>query len=416
MIHNWAGSHTFAASTLHRPESVAQAQEIIAKAHKIRAVGSTHSFNDIADSPGELISMAGIEPEVSIDEAASAVTVSAAITYGDLALALERRGYALHAMASLPHISVAGAIATGTHGSGDRAQSLAAGICAIEFIAADGSLHTMSDGDPDFAGAVVSLGALGVATRVTMRIEPTYQVRQFVFNDVPLRSVLEDFDAITASADSISLFTTWNPEFIESMWIKRRTDTPDGGASPQQFASYRAATQQHPVRGADASVCTPQLGEAGPWHERLPHFRSGFTPSSGREIQVEYVVDRSFIAPVMHEVAALRDRLGPVLQVSEVRTIAADELWLSPAYGRDSISLHFTFHLEPEQVTPLLGVIDETMAAFNGRPHWGKWFHTAPERIAGLYPQMAAFKELAARWDPDGCFRNEFLDTWVPRG
>ncbi|MGC0143496.1 FAD-binding protein [Pseudactinotalea sp. Z1732] len=413
---NWAGSHVFGARTLHRPTSLDQARRIIAAAPRIRALGTRHSFNALPDSPGDLISLAGLEPQIEIDERAGTVTVSAAVTYGDLAEALDRAGFALHAMASLPHISVAGAIATGTHGSGDGVRSLAAAVVGLEFIDAQGQVHRIARGEPDFEGAVVSLGALGVTTRVTMRIEPAYRVRQWVFNDVPWDLVLEDFDALTALGTSVSLFPSWRADSVDSVWVKRRTDGPDGGASPGVLGAYAAPADQHPVRSADARVCTPQQGVAGPWHERLPHFRMGFTPSSGAEIQVEYALPRDLAIPALDALrgsSTLRERVGPLLHISEVRTIAADDLWLSPAYRRRSISVHFTMGMDPEPVAAVLPVIDEVLAPFEARPHWAKWFRTDPLRLARRYPMLGRFRDLAARCDPHGCFRNEFLDTWV---
>lgn len=410
---NWAESYRYTATRLHQPGSVAEAQELVANRTKIRAMGSRHSFNDLADSPGELITMTALAPQIEIDAEAGTATVNGSVTYGDLAVELDHAGFALHAMASLPHISVAGGIATATHGSGDRAQNLAAAVLAVEMITADGQLRTFTPADPEFEGVIVGLGAVGVTTRVTMQIEPTYQMRQYVFNDVPWQTVLEGFDEVTALGESVSLFPAWDRDVVDSVWVKRRTDRADGGEGPAELAQYAATAHQHPVRAFDAEPCTPQLGEPGPWHERLPHFRMGFTPSAGREIQTEYLVPREAAVPAIRAAAELRDQVAGVLQISEVRTMAADQLWLSPAYGRDTVSIHFTMDLDPVAVRELLPVFAETFAAFDARPHWAKWFRADGRTLARLYPRMDDFRELAARMDPTGKFSNDYLRALV---
>lgn len=328
-------------------------------------------------------------------------------------MALDRAGYALHAMASLPHISVAGGIATGTHGSGDEATGLASAVVGLELIGADGELHHLHRRDPDFPGALVGLGALGVVTRVTMRIVPAYRMRQYVLQNVPWTVVCQDFDAITALGESVSVFTSWHRRAADSIWLKRRTDRPDGGGAPHLPGATAAAGHQHPVPGADATVCTPQMGLPGAWYERLPHFRMGFTPSAGAEIQVEYVVDRAQAVPVLQAMIGLWKHLAPLLHIGEIRSIAADDLWLSPAFGRDSVSVHLTLDPAPQRVAALLPVLDETLALFAALPHWAKWFDTDPARLAQDYPMLPAFRDLVRRWDPQGCFGNEFLDRWV---
>lgn len=405
----WSGSYVFAAQAVHRPDSLEQAQQLVADARHIRALGSRHSFNDLADAP-ELISLTKIPFPLQIDEAGGTAVVGGASTYGEVSEQLTQRGFALHAMASLPHISIAGAIATGTHGSGDRSGSLASAVVALEYIAHDGELKQTHRGDPYFAAMVVSLGGLGIVTRVWMRIEPSYDVRQHVFNEVPWAMITEDFDAFTALGDSVGIFTDWSAQVADSVWIKRRADNDDGGAQPARLASYAATENQHPVRSRDGSTATQQLGVPGPWHERLPHFRLGFTPSAGQEIQVEYLLGREDAAAAIDALRPLKPLLDPVLQISEIRTIAGDDLWLSPAYDRDSISIHFTFDPRPDQVRALLPRIDEALAPFGARPHWGKWFSTSATILDQVYPLLPQFRALSRRLDPQGCFRNDYWD------
>ena len=400
---NWAGYYEYTAATLHEPTSVEQLQEIVAAAPRIRALGTRHSFNDLADS-AELVSLAGLEPGILIDDDSETVSFSAGLRYGDLAEALQAEGWALRNLASLPHISVAGAIATGTHGSGDRNGSLARAVSGLELVAAEGSLHTITPADDAFDGAVVSLGALGIVTRVTLDIEPSYQVRQDVYLALPWDRLIENYDAITARAYSVSIFTDWSNDASTTVWLKSRLDerTP-----PQELYGVRALAEDRSLVEAHT---TQQGGIPGPWNERIPHFRMGFTPSHGDELQTEYIVPRQHALAAIEAVRALRDRITPHLHITELRTIAADSLWLSGAYDTDATAIHFTWKNEPSAVLPLLPVIEAALEPFGARPHWGKLFHSVDR---ALYPRLGDFVELAQEFDPEGKFRNAFLEKNV---
>jgi xylitol oxidase len=414
---NWAGNYRYAAPVIHRPATVEEAQDVVAHARKVRALGSRHSFNSIADSSGALISLENLDPGIDIDPVGRSVTVSGGTRYGTLAAELERNGFALANLASLPHISVAGSIATGTHGSGDANGSLATAAAALELIGADGALRTVRRGDPDFDGSVVGLGALGIVIKVTLDIEPTFSVRQDVFEVLPWEQVMADFDAVTSSAYSVSLFTDWRGEAIEQSWLKTRRfdggDRPGAYASDTFYGGTRAIKARHPLPGFSGEDCTEQLGVPGPWSERLAHFRMAFTPSSGAELQSEYFVAREHAAAAIAAVRALSGQITPLLQVSEIRTIAADRLWLSPAYGQATVGLHFTWKPEQEAVQRILPLIEEKLSPLAARPHWGKLFHADAGTLAPLYPRFADFRELAERVDPGGKFRNAFLESKV---
>jgi len=404
---NWARYHEYRASILHEPTTTEQLQEVVAGSPRIRALGSRHSFNDLADSD-ELVTLAGIEPDIDVDRDASIVTFSAGLRYGDLATVLEAEGVALHNLASLPHISVAGAVATGTHGSGDRNGTLSSAVAAIEVVTASGELLTIRRGDPDFAGAVVSLGALGVVSRLSLDIEPTYEVRQDVYEGLAWTELLENYDAITSAAYSVSVFTDWQGDDIYSVWLKSRVD---GDVPPSElFGAPRASDDLHPLQEMPSENTTRQGGVPGPWNDRLPHFRMGFTPSNGDELQTEYLLPRENAVAAIEAVRALRDLITPVLHVTELRTMAGDDLWLSGAFGGDTSAIHFTWKFEPERVLRLLPVIEETLAPFQARPHWGKLFHSVD---TSLYPNLGEFVTLAERLDPAGKFRNEFLEKNV---
>jgi xylitol oxidase len=404
---NWSRHHEYGASVLHRPGTIEQLQEIVAGAPRIRALGSRHSFSDIADS-AELVTLEDLDPSIEIDEESETVSFCAGVRYGDLGVALQRAGWALRNLASLPHISVAGAVATGTHGSGDRNGTLSRAVAGLELVTASGELTSVSPVDDDFDGSVVSLGALGVVSRLTLDIEPTFDVRQDVYNGLPWTELLERIDAITSRAYSVSIFTNWTGDTVGAVWLKSRTDAPQ---PPQSlYGAARSSVDQNPLPGLSAQNTTPQSGIRGPWLDRLPHFRFEFTPSNGDELQSEYIVPRRHAVDAIRAIRSLGDRIAPLLLVGELRTMAADSLWLSGAYETDAMGIHFTWRFEPAEVLALLPVIEEALAPFDARPHWGKVFHSVRRE---LYPRLPDFLELAQRLDPDGKFRNDYLERHV---
>ncbi|MBV9379769.1 MAG: FAD-binding protein [Streptosporangiaceae bacterium] len=400
---NWAGNVTFRAARVRRPATAAELRQLVAESPRLHAVGAGHSFSPAADSPGELVSAEGLPPAAQTGR--GGVRVSAGMTYGQLAPRLDRQGFALPNLASLPHITVAGACATGTHGSGDGNGSLATAVSSLDMVTADGGLVTLSRNEPGFAGAVVALGALGVVTSMTLDVVPAFRIRQWVYEDLPRRALDEGFDEIFSSAYSVSAFTTWrDPGRLSQVWVKHRED--DGWeATPRWLGARLSARQLHPVPGMPPGQATQQLGVPGPWHERLPHFRADSTPSAGDELQSEYLLPRGAAVPALAALDPLAGRIAPVLRVAEIRTIAADGLWLSPCYQRDTVGFHFTWRKDTAAVTALLPAIEERLAPFAPRPHWGKLFTMPPV----TYPRLADFRELMSRYDPAGKFRNAFI-------
>lgn len=409
---NWAGNYTYRASRIHRPASLDELREIVARAPKLHALGSRHCFNDIADS-AELVSLEGLDEAIEIDREARTVTVSGGVRYGVLAQALEREGLALHNMASLPHISVAGTIATATHGSGDANGNLATAVAALELVTSDGELVTVSRGDDDFAGMVVGLGALGVVTRVTVDVEPSYRMRQEVFEDLPWDVLYERFDEVMSSAQSVSVFQDYG-DTVGSVWLKSRVDPEQPAPPREQFLGARAATRQrHPMATLSGENCTEQLGVPGPWMDRLPHFRMDAIPASGDEIQAEYMVPRRFAISALEALRARASEIRPHLLITEVRTVAADDLWLSTAYGTDTVCLHFSWKPDQAAVDRILPVVEEALAPFEPRPHWGKMFAMGVRELEERYERLPDFRRLAERLDRRGAFRNAFLDRHV---
>ncbi|MDX6276894.1 MAG: alditol oxidase [Nocardioidaceae bacterium] len=409
MTTNWAGNITYSAAALREPESVDELAEVVASALSVRALGSRHSFNRIADTTGLQVSVARLPGMVEIDSAARTATVPAGVRYGEIVEELDRAGWALQNLASLPHISVAGAIATGTHGSGVGNRSLAGAVAGLELVLADGSTLTTQRGDDDFDGMVVSLGCLGVVTRVNLDIVPTYEVRQDLFEHLSWAALADNIDAITSSAYSVSLFTDWGAD-IDQVWLKSKVAEARPG---ELFDATPATRQLHPLPDAPAEFTTAQLGVPGPWWDRLPHFQLRFTPSNGEELQTEYLVPREHALEAIDAVRELAPRIQPHLFVSEIRTIAADELWLSPSHDTDCVALHFTWRQHIPEVTALLPGLDDALAPLGARPHWGKVFETDRERLLAAYPRIPDFRSLAERLDPTGKFRNDTVDGWI---
>ncbi|MDQ0584191.1 FAD-binding protein [Streptomyces rishiriensis] len=404
-VTNWAGNITFAARELHRPRSLDALRSLVAGSGRVRVLGSGHSFNEIAEPGGDgvLLSLGALAGEVDVDTSARTVRVAGGVRYAELARRVHERGLALPNMASLPHISVAGSVATGTHGSGVGNGSLASAVRGVEIVTADGSTVVIGRGDRRFGGAVTSLGALGVVTALVLDLQPGYEVEQHLFTELPLAGL--DFETVAAAAYSVSLFTDWGAPGFRQVWLKRRADEP--------LADFPWATPAvealHPVPGMPAVNCTEQFGVPGPWHERLPHFRAEFTPSSGSELQSEYLLARRHATEALGAIDGIRQTVAPVLQVCEVRTVAADEQWLSPSYGRDTVALHFTWVEDTAAVLPVVRAVESALEPFEPRPHWGKVFEVPADVVRGRYPRIDDFTALARVLDPAGKFTNAFV-------
>jgi xylitol oxidase len=411
---NWAGNLEYSTETLYAAKSQEQIQAFVKKQSKLKVLGSRHCFNNIADSKDAFLSLKPLAEIVSLDAPARTVTVDAGITYGQLAPLLDAKGFALHNLASLPHISVAGACTTATHGSGEKNGNLATAVSALEIVTASGDVVKVSrKEDPNFfQGAVVGLGALGVITKITLDIQPTYQMRQYVYENLSLAAMKDHFDAIQASAYSVSLFTDWQNHNFSEVWLKTRTEKGQAfNAKPEFFGAQLATKNLHPIAALSAENCTQQMGVLGPWYERLPHFRMGFTPSAGKELQSEYFVPRHHAVEAILAVERLRDQITPHLLITEIRAIAADDLWMSPCYQQPCVTIHFTWKQEWPAVSQLLPIIEKELSPFQARPHWGKLFTIPPQELHSHYKKLPEFIALAKKFDPNGKFRNDFLNT-----
>ena len=415
-LKNWAGNLEYGTSNLHAVRSLDEAREFVRKQSKLKVLGTRHCFNAIADSSHAFLSLGEMDGVLALDTEARTVTVDAGLRYGQLCPHLHEKGFALHNLASLPHISIAGACSTATHGSGEKNGNLASAVRGLELVTAGGDVVRLSadvDGEA-FRGAVVGLGALGVVTKVTLAIQPAFAMGQWVYEDLPLAQMTDHFDAIEASAYSVSLFTDWQQQKLREVWIKSRTEAGQTFAAPAEFFGAKRATRNlHPIAELGAENCTEQLGVPGPWFERLPHFRMGFTPSAGKELQSEYFVPRPHAVEAILALEKMRDQITPHLMISEIRTIAADRLWMSPCYQQDAVAIHFTWKQDWPAVSRLLPVIEKELGPFGARPHWGKLFTMSPSVLRSRYERLPEFVQLAGKYDARGKFRNEFLERNV---
>ena len=415
-LKNWAGNIEYSTDRLYSPETVEQVAELVKKYAKVKVLGTRHCFNRIADSKDNFISLKQMNKVVAIDETAHTVTIEAGINYGLLCPYLESKGYALHNLASLPHISVAGACTTATHGSGLKNGNLSTAVRAIEFIKADGNtvtLHRDKDGEK-FNAAVVGLGGIGVITKITLAIEPTYKMRQDVYQFLPMAQLKDHFEQIESAGYSVSLFTDWQTDKINEVWIKSKIAADSKfNFGPEFFGAKAATKNMHPIADLSAENCTEQMGVPGTWYERLPHFKMGFTPSSGVELQSEYFVPRTHAVEAIFAISKLGKQIGPHLFITEIRTIDADNYWMSPCYKQPSVTIHFTWKQEWDAVQKLLPLIEKELAPFNAKPHWGKLFTMPPSHLASLYQNLPAFRQMLKEYDPTGKFRNDFLDKYI---
>jgi len=405
---NWAGNLTYRADTVHYPTTVAEVQELVARLPRAKALGTRHSFNRVADSRGgALISLAKLPSSIVVDADAGTVSVTGETTYGALAAELHAQGYALPNMGSLPHIWVTGATSTGTHGSGDRNQVLSTAISAVEIVKPDGSLALIDRTNPELKAVAVGLGAFGVITRLDLDVQPTYQIRQDIYRDAPWEDVLSAFDDVMASAYSVSLIGDFASPVIDELWQKTRIGpgSDDLREPPPAPATLHGGTWYDDADQPPDHSHTVRAGIPGPWSERLPHFRPDAAPSAGGdELQTEYFLDRHHAVDALRRLRSLAERISPHLHAAEIRTVAADDLWLSPAYQRHSVCIGFTWRQHPGAVNALLPVIEAALMPYEPRPHWGKLFAFSGQDLVHRFPRLTEFQELRRTHDPTGKF------------
>lgn len=414
---NWAGNVTFA-GTVHYPDTVAEVQALVRAAGTVHALGTGHSFTDVADTDGVLINLSRAPQrcDVETDDLGNArATVSAGMTFAEVAPLLDAQGYALHNMGSLPHISVAGACSTGTHGSGDRTPCLAAAVCAVQMVTAAGAVLTLDRSDPDFAGLLPGLGAHGIMTALTFDVQPSFDVAQTVWQSIETETGLAHFDEIMAAAYSVSVFTLLDPQSFGEVWVKRRMDEADPDLAP--FGGAPATGPRRPVPGQEGEGCTVQGGIPGRWFERLPHFTPDLPPSnSGAELQTEYYVTRADGPAALRALWQVGALVREAMQICELRTVAADGLWLSPAGETGMLGIHFTWDPDERAAEEACREVERVLAPFSPVPHWGKVSTMSAEVVSAWYPHIHDVRALVTRLDPENVFGNAFTHRYLRCG
>ena len=408
-MQNWSKNIEFNDRKYFQPESISELQELIRTNQKIRVRGTAHCFNDIADTSSYAINLSKMPKTIEVDVEKKSVLVAAGLKYGELAPVLHEQGWALDNLASLPHISIAGSISTGTHGSGIKNQNLANQVLSLDMVTAEGELRHIDRTSPAFNALVVGLGLGGIVYQYELKIEPTFEVRQVIYPDIPLDVLQRSFDQIMGSAYSVSYFTDWGSDQVGNLWCKFRADEviPDSiGGCAQADKKY------HPITSVNPEACTEQLGVPGDWHQRLSHFKLEFTPSVGEEIQTEFFIDRKDASAAIEVLSKLGDEITPLLWITELRTIAADDLWLSGAYQRDTLGIHFTWKKE-DAIYPVVEKVEAALRPFNYRPHWGKVFTAEAQYLKSVYPKMSEFKALVEALDPTKKFENSFTRRFL---
>ena len=408
-MQNWSKNVDFNDRAFLQPESLAELQELVRSNQKIRARGTAHCFNEIANTSSYAINLAKMPKIIEVSAATNSVTASSGLTYGELAPALHNQGWALNNLASLPHISIAGSISTGTHGSGIKNQNLANQVLSLDIVTAEGELRHIDRANPALNALIIGLGLGGIVYQYELKIEPTFEIRQVIYPEIPLDVLQRNFDQIMGTAYSVSYFTDWSNAQVGNLWCKFR----DSEVIPESVGgSVKADKKYHPIPSVDPVACTDQLGESGDWHQRLSHFKLEFTPSVGEEIQTEFFVDRKDAAAAIEAVSNLGEEITPLLWITELRTIAADDLWLSGAYQRDTLAIHFTWKKDLA-IYPVIEKVEAALRPYNYRPHWGKVFTADGKYLSSVYPKMSEFKALVEALDPTSKFENLFTRKFI---
>lgn len=409
---NWAGNLTFSAREFIEVNSISKLQQVVSSSQAVKVLATGHSFNAIGDTTETLISIKNLSNGIEIDSQNAQALISAGMAYADAARYLESNGWAFSNMASLGEVTIAGAISTGTHGSGSNNGVLSTSVVGLEIVLGSGELITIDQSNSEeFAGFVVSLGALGVFTKIKMRIIPSFSVKQFVYENIGIQVVAENFDTVFNSAYSVSYFSNWAKNSTGQIWMKFLDDSSSDNLSDNWLGANQAKAKQHPVKINNPDPCTDQLGISGKWLYRLPHFKLDSSPASGDEVQTEYLVDRKYVNEYIQDLRAIGDEIAPRVYATEIRTIKSDELWLSGAYQRETVGFHFTWK-KSDTLVDFLPRIEEILGKHHGRPHWAKLFSVRSDELSARYPKYSDFEALLKKYDPKQKFRNKFIDQY----
>ncbi len=420
---NWAGDQACRPAAFERPsgtqEVAAAVRAAAAAGRTVRVAGAEHSFTGAVLTDGTLLSLERMSRVLDVDRASGLVRIQAGITLHDLNGVLWDHGLAVANLGDIDVQSIAGAAATGTHGTGHGLPNLSAALHSIELVTGDGSVvECNEESDPDaWRAARVGIGALGVVTEVTLRAVPAFTL-EGVDAPMPLEATLERLGELAAGSEHFELFT-FPHTGVALTRTNRRTDAP-----PAPRSAGRAWVDDILLRN-HAFELACRIGRARP--SLIPRLNRAVTRASGttrrvdrsyeifasprrvRFTEMEYAVPRADGAEAVRSVLAMiGERRLPVPFPLEVRFVARDDALLSPATGRDTcyIAVHQYRGMAWE---PLLRATEEIMDDFGGRPHWGKRHFQSAATLASRYPDWDRFAAVRARLDPEGRFANGYL-------
>jgi len=424
---NWAGTASADPVRRHWPRSTDEIADAITAAAKddlpVRALGSGHSFTAAAATSGAALDLSGWTGIVAADLDSGLVTVRSGTTIRELNAALEMLGLAMANLGDIDAQTVSGAISTGTHGTGARLGGIATQVTGIELVTADGSVVSCSaDARPDlFSAARVSLGALGVISTITLQCTPAFALAADE-RPMPLDEVLGRFGELAADNDHFEFY--WFP-YGKNALVKRNNRVAGGNAAPGAMPNWRRFLEYEVMENAAfGALC--RTGRAVPATikplNRLaaatlskrsysaPSHQVFVTPRRVRFVESEYAVPREALLDVLGELRAGVPRLAhPVMFPVEVRIAAADDVWLSTAYGRDSayVAIHQYVGLPYQEYFQLF---ESVASAAGGRPHWGKMHTRDAAYLTGAYPRFADFLRVRDETDPGRLFANRYLE------
>ncbi|MEJ7892993.1 MAG: D-arabinono-1,4-lactone oxidase [Solirubrobacteraceae bacterium] len=414
---NWAGDQVCRPAAMVAPASRGELARVVASADKVRVAGAGHSFSDAVLTDGTLLSLERLDRVLDLDAASGQVRVEAGITLHALGERLAAHGLAFENLGDIDVQSIAGAMATGTHGTGARLANLSASVHSVELVLADGTIVEVDGGD-DLLAARVSLGALGVVSAVTLQAVPAFTL-EGVDAPVPLEATLDRLDELTAANQHFEFFT-----FPHSPLALTRTNNRTG-APPEPRGRARAYAEDIVLSNhAFAAFCL--LGKARPgWIPALNRTMSRLAGSSRRVErsdrifasprrvrfnEMEYAIPRTHVAEAVRAVRALIDALALAVGFPlEVRFVAADDALLSPAGDRETgyVAVHMYRGMEWE---PYFRAVEAIMDGYGGRPHWGKRHFQTAATLAPRYPGWTRFQAVRDRLDPGRKFTNAYVE------
>jgi L-gulono-1,4-lactone dehydrogenase len=422
MWRNWAGTHSCVPVAIEHPKSAREVAGAVRRAAEagrtVRAAGAGHSFSPCVPTDGTLVRLDRLDRILDADPATGLVKAEAGITLAALNAGLEARGLALPNLGDIDAQSLAGALATGTHGTGARLQNLSAQVEALELVDGAGERRTLTREDGDLLRAArVGLGSLGIVTAVTLRCVPAFRLRG-VDTTLPLEEALDGLDERVDAHDHFE-FWTFPHSPLALTRTNDRTDAPVSAPGPARAWLHDVLLDNHALEllsrtGRRFPRAIPRINRlaaaAAPGRERVDASHRIFaSPRLVRFDEMEYAIPREHAADAVRGAREILER-HPVNFPVELRFVAADTALLSPAHGRDTayVAVHVFKGMDGE---PPFREVEKLMAAWGGRPHWGKRSFLAARELRTRYPKWDAFAAARAELDPDGRFEN----AWARR-